>query len=73
MVPVMRRYIALTFVFAALVVSLGCQHVGGKCDCGYNPSDYPIHPPTNPYASAPAPAVPAPPAKPIPPGNNGNE
>ena len=36
----MRRYIALTVMFAALVAALGCQHIGGKCDCGFNPNDY---------------------------------
>ena len=69
MVPVMRRYIALTFVFAVLVTSLGCQHIAGKSDCGWNPSDYPIHPPTTPYATVPA----APVAKPVPPMGGGNE
>ncbi len=49
----MRRYIALMSVLAALVVSLGCQHIGGKCDCGYNPSDYPITGPTNPHPATP--------------------
>jgi hypothetical protein len=53
MVQVMRRYIALLVACAALAVSLGCKHIGGKCDCGYNPSDYDIHAPTNPYPSAP--------------------
>ena len=48
---------------AALVVSFGCHHIGGKCDCGYNPSDYDIHAPVNPY-----PAVPV--VKPKPPGGN---
>ena len=47
----MRRYIALMSVLAALVAALGCQHIGGKCDCGYNPSDYPIAGPTNPHPS----------------------
>jgi len=66
MVTVMRRFIALMSVFAALVAALGCHHVGGKCDCGYNPSDYQITGPTNPYASAPV-------AKPTPPKGGGNE
>jgi hypothetical protein len=57
----MRRYIALMSVVTALAAGLGCQHVGGKCDCGYNPSDYPIMASTNPHASAPI----AGPAKPI--------
>ena len=53
----MRRFIALMCVFAALVAALGCQHIGGKCDCGYNPSDYPISGPTNPHPSAPVPTL----------------
>lgn len=58
----MRRIIATVTACAALALSLGCQHVGGKCDCGYNPSDYQITGPTNPHASAPVvrPAMPAP-------------
>ena len=62
----MRRYIALMGVFAALVAALGCQHIGGKCDCGYNPADYEIHAPTNPHPAAPV-------LKPIPPKGGGNE
>lgn len=49
----MRRYITLMGVLALLVAALGCHHIGGKCDCGYNPADYPIQGPTNPYPSAP--------------------
>lgn len=65
----MRRYIALMSVVTALAAGLGCQHVGGKCDCGYNPSDYPIAGPTNPHAAAPV-AMPAKPAPtPMKPGN----
>ena len=59
----MRRYIALTVMFAALVAALGCQHIGGKCDCGYNPADYEIHAPVNPYPAAPV-------VKPKAPGGN---
>ena len=54
MVQVMRRYIALIIACVVVVGSLGCQHVGGKCDCGYNSNDYPIGPPTNPHPSVPA-------------------
>jgi hypothetical protein len=59
-------------VLALLGAALGCQHVAGKCDCGYNPSDYPLHPPTNPYASAlpgapVVPTQPGAPSQPIPP------
>jgi hypothetical protein len=69
----MRRYLALMPVFAALVAalgSLGCCHIGGKCDCGYNPSDYPIHAPTDPYPSVPVakPVLPV-----VPPKVGGNE
>ena len=65
----MRRYIALMSVLAALVAAVGCQHIGGKCDCGYNPADYPIAGPTNPHPSSPVINPSAPPVKPIPPGN----
>jgi hypothetical protein len=51
MVQVMRRYIALIIACVVVVGSLGCQHVGGKCDCGYNPNDYDIHAPVNPVPS----------------------
>jgi hypothetical protein len=53
MVQVMRRYIAFLIACAGLAASLGCHHIGGKCDCGYNPADYPIMGPTNPHPSAP--------------------
>jgi hypothetical protein len=53
----MRRYILLTGVLALLCAALGCQHVGGKCDCGFNPNDYPITGPTPPFPTYPAPAV----------------
>ena len=59
----MRRYITLMSAFAVLVAALGCQHVGGKCDCGYNPSDYQITAPTNPHPSAPVIKPVAPPVK----------
>jgi hypothetical protein len=50
----MRRLFASVAACAALALAaVGCQHVGGKCDCGYNPSDYPIAGPTDPHASAP--------------------
>ena len=64
----MRRYIALMSMLAALVAALGCNHVGGKCDCGYNPGDYPIHAPTNPHFAAPV----AQPAVVVPPKGTGN-
>jgi hypothetical protein len=49
MVPVMRRMIAMMAVLGGLTAGLGCQHIGGKSDCGYHPSDYPIAAPTPPY------------------------
>lgn len=50
----MRRILASVAACAALaLVAVGCQHVAGKCDCGYNPSDYAITGPTDPHASAP--------------------
>ena len=71
----MRRYLALMSVVTALAAGLGCQHIGGKCDCGYNPSDYPIMAPTNPYPSAPAAssAKPSTPSTPMPRPKTGNE
>jgi hypothetical protein len=62
MVRTMRRYIASLCALAALTAALGCQHVGGKCDCGYNPNDYPITGPTAQYPAAPV-GVPVAPAK----------
>jgi hypothetical protein len=53
MVPVMRRKIALIAVLGGLATGLGCQHIGGKTDCGYNPADYPIQPVTTPYPTFP--------------------
>jgi hypothetical protein len=34
--------------------ALGCQHIGGKNDCGAHPSDAVIAAPSNPYHYAPA-------------------
>jgi hypothetical protein len=53
MVPVMRRKIALLAVLGGLTAGLGCQHIGGKSDCGYHPSDYAIGSPTPPYPTYP--------------------
>lgn len=53
----MRRMIATIAVLGGLAAGLGCQHIGGKSDCGYSPSDYPIAAPTPPHASVPAPGV----------------
>ncbi|MFM8275080.1 MAG: hypothetical protein ACKODX_22490 [Gemmata sp.] len=72
----MRRYFAPLTALAVLVGALGCQHIGGKCDCGYSPSDHPIPGPTNPYPAAPVsklvPADKAPVEKPVQP-KTGNE
>jgi hypothetical protein len=54
---VMRRKIAMIAVLGGLAAGLGCQHIGGKSDCGYHPSDYPIGAPTPPHPSIPAPGV----------------
>jgi hypothetical protein len=55
---VMRRKIAMVALLGGLAAGLGCHHIAGKFDCGYNPSDYPIGPPTPPYPSVLAPKVP---------------
>jgi hypothetical protein len=57
MVPAMFRKIATIAVLGVLGAGIGCNHIGGKADCGYNPADYPIHPPTQPYPSFPPVAV----------------
>ena len=54
----MRRKIALLAVLGGLTAGLGCQHIGGKSDCGFHPSDYHIGPPTPPYSTAPVIVVP---------------
>ena len=60
MVPVMRFKIAMVALLSGITAGLGCcHHIAGKNDCGYNPSDYPIGPPTPPYPSTLAPSVPA--------------
>jgi hypothetical protein len=57
MVPVMRRKIALVALLGGLAAGLGCHHIAGKTDCGYNPSDYPIGGPTPPYPATLVPSV----------------
>jgi hypothetical protein len=58
----MRRLIAMGAVLGGLAAGTGCHwfglcsHVGGKFDCGYNPADYPIPGPSQPYPSYPVPA-----------------
>ncbi len=53
----MRRRILMTALVGVLAAGFGCRHVGGKCDCGANPADAVIHPPTPPYPTAPAPGL----------------
>jgi hypothetical protein len=60
MVLVMRRKIAMVALLGGLAAGLGCHHIAGKNDCGYNPSDYQLSGPTPPYPSTPARSVPAP-------------
>lgn len=53
----MRR-IAIALSLMLLAATLGCHHVGGKCDCQAHPADGAPHSITNPYPSgvvAPAP------------------
>jgi len=57
MVPVMRRMIAMMTVLGGLTAGLGCQHIGGKSDCGFHPSDYPIAAPSPPYPAVAPQAV----------------
>jgi hypothetical protein len=59
MVTVMRRQIAALALLGGLAAGC-CHHIAGKSDCGYNPSDYPIGPPTAPYPATVAPPVPVP-------------
>jgi hypothetical protein len=59
MVTVMHRKIAMVALLGGMAAGLGCHHIAGKSDCGYNPADYPIGPPTPPYPSTLAPSVPA--------------
>jgi hypothetical protein len=51
MVPVMCRRIALTSVLGLLAAGMGCNHIGGKSDCGANPADAVIAGPTPPYTT----------------------
>lgn len=51
----MRCKIAIVAFLGVLAAGLGCHHIAGKSDCGYNPSDYPIGPPTPPYPATLAP------------------
>jgi hypothetical protein len=73
MVIPMRRALVLTATFGAFVVGLGCNHIGGKCDCTNNPADAVIPVPNQPYPTVGQPipsgtAVPAVPVEKMPPG-----
>lgn len=54
----MRRKIAMIAVLGGLAAGFGCRHVGGKHDCGYNSSDYPIPQTTAPHVVYPVPGTP---------------
>ncbi len=49
----MRRIVPLLTVLGVLGVSLGCHHIGGKCDCQANPNDAVQGPPSAPYPATP--------------------
>jgi len=59
MVKVMCRKIAIFALLGGLAAGLGCHHIAGTSDCGYNPSDYPIGQPTPPYPATLVPTKPA--------------
>lgn len=54
----MRRKLALIAVLGGLATGIGCQHIGGKTDCGYNPADYELPQITSPYATFPVQPLP---------------
>jgi hypothetical protein len=56
--PVMRRLIATLLLPGLVGAGLGCQHIGGKCDCQAHPSDTVIQGPTAPYPTIPVAALP---------------
>ncbi len=69
----MRRALVLTATFGAFVVGLGCNHIGGKCDCTNNPADAVIPVPNQPYPTVGQPipsgtVAPAVPVEKMPPG-----
>lgn len=45
----MRRFALLAAVCGLILAGLGCQHVGGKCDCTYHADDAHAYQPANPY------------------------
>ncbi|MFO0823131.1 MAG: hypothetical protein U0792_08420 [Gemmataceae bacterium] len=54
----MRRKLALIAVLGGLATGFGCQHIGGKHDCGYNPADYQLPEITSPYTLYPVKQMP---------------
>jgi hypothetical protein len=57
MVKEMRRTFTLSAVFGLIVAGLGCHHVAGKCDCTYNPANFPLPTPNQPFAQIGSPIV----------------
>ncbi|MGL4421555.1 MAG: hypothetical protein ACRCZF_12870 [Gemmataceae bacterium] len=47
----MRRIVAMASVFGVLAVAVGCQHVGGVCDCTHHPDNAVLPTGGNPYAT----------------------
>jgi hypothetical protein len=64
----MRRIVALAAVFGSFAAGLGCKHVGGTCDCGHDPAQAVITPPSQPYPATgqPIPGTPVPEKMPAP-------
>ena len=59
----MRRIIAILGVLA--LGTVGCKHVGGKCDCGPTPGEHALYAPMQGYPAAPGSPVMAPTAEAI--------
>lgn len=53
----MSRALTLTAVFGLFVAGLGCHHVAGKCDCTFDPADFPLPTPNQPYPQVGSPIV----------------
>ncbi len=51
----MRRVIAILGI--CLLGSLGCKHVGGKCDCGPVPGEAGMYAPPTGVPTSPAPTT----------------
>ena len=47
----MRRFIAVLGI--AILGTLGCRHVGGKCDCGPTPGEATLYAPMHGYPTGP--------------------